>query len=94
VQDLHAHQSRDYQFPDFMGAVDRWKDKWHESEESGFRRSGFPTAGNFVSRIRDPRNPEVTLQSGARKKGESRWYLIKNRYIRLRGSAFGEVSVL
>lgn len=54
-------RNRETRFPEFIRAVDRDKDRWHESGESGFQHSGFPNARSsrpLKSRSRDSRSHE------------------------------------
>jgi hypothetical protein len=82
VQETHARRNREGRPPDLIGAVNPWRDRWHESGASGIRHSGFPAAKDLESRTREPRTPEVTWQCGTRK-------LVGDTWRHIGASAFG-----
>jgi hypothetical protein len=58
VQETQAHRNREGGPPDLIGAVNPWRDRWHEPGASGIRHSGFPAARTWSRGFRDPRSPE------------------------------------
>jgi hypothetical protein len=46
--------NREVRFPDLIGTVNSWRDRWHESRVSGIRHSGFQQQRTWSRGFRDP----------------------------------------